>query len=418
MKFLALVLPLVTVNPAAATESFSQNPNWSAWLGCWQAEGAPANQLVCIAPADGGVKMTTLIDGAVRAESRIVADGSVRPVQSVGCSGNESAKWSSDRRRVFLESDVACGSSGRRTVRGMFAFVAPDAWISVQSATDGDSVATRVVRFTAVEPRSVPASAASFAGRGSFNDVLLDVDETDVNEAVAQIGAEAAQEWMRSAGEPFELGYQGQDGGNGSALEQVGRMSNPVAVREVVRVVERPVYVRDYYYDRYYYDPFYWHYSPWGYHYRGWYWHRPYVHVHFPIVVFRNSHYRRDYWRYDYDRNRRDRYDYNRRDRDRDDDWRNRDDSRGRVTRAGYSSGRERSVEPNRERTVEPTRERTVETNRARSAVPRSTTPQRSTPQVSRGSGTTSRASAPPQRSSGSSRGTVTRTARARSSRD
>jgi hypothetical protein len=261
-------------------------------------------------------------------------------------------RWSKDRKRVFLESDVACGTAGRRTLRGMFAFVAPDMWISVQSASAGDSIATRVVRFSAADRRGLPAGVASFAARGTFSDVLLDVEEGDVNEAIAQIGAEAAQEWMRLAGEPFQLGYQGQERANGSALEQVGRMSSSTEVREVVRIVERPVYVRDYYYD---YDRYHWHYSPWAYHYHGYYgwsWHRPFFHVHFPIVVFRNSHYRRDYWRYDYSRNRRGGWDNDRWDNDRWDDDRH-DRDRGRVTRAGYSSGRESAEETDSERVVE-----------------------------------------------------------------
>ena len=441
MKFLALALPLIAVTPAAA-ESYSQNPNWSAWYGCWQAEGAPAGELVCIAPMNNGVRIATLVDGSVRDESTVIADGASRAVQSVGCSGTERARWSSDRRRVFLESDVACGASGRRSVRGLFAFVAPDAWISVQSATEGDSVATRVVRFTAADPRGMPAIAAAFGARSSFSDALLDVEEADVNEAVSHIGAEAAQEWMRMAGEPFELGYNAQDRGTGSALEQVGRMSNPVVVREVVRVVERPVYVYDSYYDRYR-----WSYSPWGYHYHGWHWYRPVVVVRWPIVIHRNTYYRRDYWRYDrdrygrydYDRYRRDRYDNSDR-RGRDDD--RYDNSRGRLTRDGYSSGRDRNATTNTTRSeaqrVEPQRaeppQRTRESDRR--AVPRAI--ERSTPreesrassreesratsrEENRASSRESTRSAPrassPSRSSGSSgnsRGAPPRTARPR----
>jgi hypothetical protein len=416
MKFLAAILPLAVATPAAAV-SLSQNPDWSAWRGCWQAEGAPANELVCVTPSGAGVRIATLIDGSVRDESTVIADGRSRPVQSVGCSGTERARWSSDGRRVFLESDVVCGATGKRSVRGLFAFVAPDEWISVQAATEGDSVATRIVRFSAADQRSIPASAASFTARSAFDDALLDVDEADVNEAIAQIGAEAAHEWMRLAGEPFELGYA-QGRGNGSALEQVGRMSNPVVVREVVRVVERPVYVYDTHYDRH------WHYSPWGHHYHGWHWHRPVIVVRWPIVIHRNTHYRRDYWRYD--RDRYGRYDYNRGRRDHyDNDWRDRDndrdDSRGRVTRAGYSNGRDRNVSNPVRTETQPQRTSPMTTRATtRTAVPRETA-RSSTRETSRASApressrTTSRASSP-QRSSGSSRGTATRTARARSS--
>ena len=422
MKFLAVILPLAAATPAAAA-SHSQNPDWSAWRGCWQAEGAPANEVVCITPSGAGVRITTLIDGSVRDESTVVADGRSRPVQSVGCSGSERARWSSDRRRVFLESDVVCGASGKRSVRGLFAFVAPDEWISVQTATEGDSVATRVVRIRAAEQRSVPGGIASLTGRSTFDDAWLDIDEADVNEAVAQLGAEAAHEWMRLAGEPFELGYAAQGRGHGSALEQVGRMSNPVVVREVVRVVERPVYVYDTHYDRHTH----WHYSPWGHHYHGWHWHRPIVVVRWPVVIHRNTHYRRDYWRYD--RDRYGRYDYNRGRRDHydNDGWRGRDnerdDSRGRVTRAGYSSGRDRNVS-NPVRTESPPQRTSPAATResTRSAIPRETagSNSRDTSRASvarESSRTTSRAGSP-QRSTGSSRGTATRTARARSSND
>ncbi len=409
MKILALTLPLLAANPAAASESLTQNPNWSAWHGCWRAEGAPANELVCVSPASDGVRIATVIDGSVRDESRVIADGATRSVQSVGCSGSERAYWSNDRRRVFLESDVTCGASGRRAVRGLFAFVAPDEWISVQTATEGDSVATRIVRFNAVDARSVPAGVSSLVARAGFSDALLDVDEADVNEAVAHIGAEAVQEWMRFAGEPFQLGYQGQNRGNGSALEQVGRMSNPVVVREVVRVVERPVYVYDTHYDNHYR----WHYSPWGHHYHAWRWHRPVIVVRFPLVIHRNSHYRRDYWRYDRDR-------YGRNDRDRYD----RDDSNrgGRVTRDGYSSGRERN-EPAR---VTPNRARGDSDGNAprvtRTATPRESAPSRdkaretsrATTRSTTGAATTSRSST--SRSSNGSRSAPARTARARGS--
>ena len=419
MTALLLTLHLVVAPPATAAESIHQNLPWSAFYGCWQAEGAPANELVCIGPVTGGVRLATLVDGAVRAESRIIADGIARAVQQPGCQGTERARWSSDGQRVFLDSDIACPNLAPRNVRGMFAFVAPDEWVSVQTAAQGDSVATRVVRFRAAA--GIPAGAASLVATRTLSDAVFEVDESDVAEAVEQIGAAAAQEWMRAAGEPFQLAYRTQEPATSSALEQVGRMSNPVVVQEEVeRVVEQPVYVHNtYIVDRY------WDYSPWGYHYHGWHWfHRPLFVVHWPIVIHRNHYYRSGWYR--------GRYGYQG-DRDRRDRDRNRG---GRVTRDGYSNGRDRDAAapaPNRARTdlprsTEPsvirqatqrTPRETVETRPRSNTTSRASAPRSATTRTNAARGTTSRASSArstPSTRSTPSRGTTTRTARARGS--
>jgi hypothetical protein len=379
MNSLILALNLTAASFAGAAEAHQQN-SWSAWFGCWQAEGAPAGEVMCIAPTSTGVRISTLVNGAVQDESNITADGLARRVNQQNCSGNERARWSSDGRRVFLDSDVACSGSSRRVVKGMFAFVAPDEWISVQTASDGDSVATRIVRFISVDTRQLSGVAARFTSGSVVTESMLAVEERDVAEAVEHLGAPAVQEWMREAGEPFQLGYQTQDRGSGSALDQVGRFSNPVPVREVVRVVERPVYVHNHY-D---YDYYRWHYSPWGYRYYGWHWvHRPVIVVRLPIYIGRNTHYRSDYYRYRHRRYDDWRYgrndDWRRRDHD---NWRDNDrdydrdrdrGNGGRVTRDGYSGGR--SAQTREESTVaQPERTQrssTTTVSRERSAQPR-----------------------------------------------
>jgi hypothetical protein len=397
MNILVHSLHLATAISAGAPTSIQQDGPWSAWRGCWQAEGAPANEIVCIADANGGVRISTFVAGEVREESRIVADGVGRPIQEQGCTGTERAQWSSDGLRVFLDSEVTCGGAARRVVRGMFAFVAPDEWISVQTAIEGDSIATRAVRFAAVEAARLPAGANSFASRNIYPAALLAVDEADVSEAVEKIGALAAQEWMSAAGTPFEVRYGNQNRGAASALEQVGRMSNPVVIRDVVHVVERPVYVyHPYVTDNYYH----WRYSPWGHYRYGWRWlHRPLVVLHLPIIIHRNSGYHRDYWRY--------RNHHSRRDRDDDNDWRG-----GRATRSGYTSGRERAA-PDRARSD--TRETPARSSVPRAAVTRTSTPRASAPaNAARTSAPRSSAAAP--RTSTPARGVVSRTAKARSS--
>ena len=381
MNSLILALHLTAVASAGAPETSQQN-SWSPWFGCWQAQGAPAGELICIKPTNSGVVMTTVVDGKAQDESVISADGLARRMQQQNCNGTERARWSQDGKRVFLDSDVSCAGNARRVVRGMFAFVAPNEWISVQSATAGDSVATRLVRFVAANPAQPISGVASFTAGSAVTEEMLGVEQSDVAEAVEHLGATAAQEWMREAGEPFKLGYDDSRANTGgSALDQVGRFSNPEPeVREVVRVVERPVYVHD----DYYYDHYRWHYSPWGYRYYGWnWWYRPVVVVHFPIVIFGNRHYRHDYYHYrtrwyDYDR-RWSRNDHWRRDRD----WgyrggdRYREDNGGRVTRNGYSNDRGRTRSESTTAQIERTTSNTTDTGtrtRTRTATPRERT--------------------------------------------
>jgi hypothetical protein len=357
MKIHAFVLVSITALSLAAPAAAQLTPTagWQPWFGCWRATDAPADETLCIVPDGAGVRMVTLSDGMVRADSRIVADGQPRRSDRDGCSSTEIGRWSADRRRIFLTSETSCDGDVSRTVSGMLAFLQPSEWLSVQTVTGNDgAVATRSVHFRRVT--NVPSAIASALTGTTVvrSGVVAPIAEADVSEAMEYVDADAVQEWLRAADAPFEVA-SGSQSARWSALDQVGRVSRDVKYveRDVVRIVERPVYVVRSYGRRHYSSCW----TPWGYDHYGW---RagPIIRISLPIIINRgySTRYGNRYYsprdRYNgYDRYDRDRYDRDRYDRDRSDRYdRSRDSDRGRdndgrVTRGGYTSRDRSSVQ-------------------------------------------------------------------------
>lgn len=361
---LASALATSTASATASTDIQLQD-DWLAWHGCWQPDGATSGERLCIVPDGAGVRMITVQGNAIVAESRVIADGRARSVRYEDCSGTEVAYWSDDGRRVFLSSELNCGQGVSRKASGVFAFTSAREWVSVQAVTIDDQTATRTVRYAAADATGLPAAITNaFGGSRSARNAarliaLEAIDEDDISEAVNTIDPVAVQAWLDETNQPYKLDAEVQNVSGQvaytSALDQVGRMSNPVVyqTREVVHVVERPVVHRTYvtHVVRSCWDPFYsgWafgygrvvtvgvsygypcggyyysRYSPWGYDLYGWrVVHAPVLYVrHAPIIIRRGSGH------YHYTRVIR---------RDRDHNWRG-----GRLTRDGYTQGRSRT---------------------------------------------------------------------------
>jgi len=403
---------VLSLHPAAA-EAQGHAASWTPWLGCWQADGAPTGEYLCIVPDGEGVRMLTVAEGAVRADAQVVTDGRARDIRQDGCTGSESAHWSRDGRRVFLGSSLNCEGGFTRRASGIFAFSGPDEWVSVQTVTIEDRVATRTVRYHAIQPLDLPAAVAAQVRSGAASaltarqSVLAAVTEADVNEAAASVDPTAVQEWLDATRQPYQIGNEVESAVVSASALDLTAGSNfetlhpqPTNVRIVERVVERPVYVHEHVHVvRRCWDPFaagyvdvfggwgwgitvgtpgcrrayYSRYSPWGYDLYGW------RVVHRPIVIVRNAPIivrvrDRDYWRNrDYWRDRdwtRDRDRYDRGPARPRDGWNN-----GRITRDGYQSGgrpSERTNQPGRiVRSVNNTNTPRVERPSERSSDPR-----------------------------------------------
>jgi len=361
---------------APASAQLAQNDyGWAAWHGCWHADGAPGGEVLCIVPDGAGVRMITVVDGAAREESRVVADDRDRAVAQDDCRGTEHARWSNDHRRIFLNSELTCGQDLRRQSSGMLSFVDPEHWLSVQAVTVDGETATRSTIYTLTRSANVPITVLNLLRGDSelrTNARLFaaaDVSAADLSEAARYVDDAVVQEYLQSSGGDYDVVAAG------SALDQLG--SGDYVRTEVV---ERPVYVQHTYVTnvvRSCWDPFfsglvvgvsrhvslavgtssgcgaryYSRYSPWGYGLFGWRAYRPVVFVnrysHYTpsrgIIIRNNPARYRDYGYGDTDRYRsRDNDRYRGRDdnRYRDDHPSRNDTDRPRVTRNGYTQGR------------------------------------------------------------------------------
>ena len=69
----ALLIALVATHGLAAQD---RDGRWSPWVGCWEpvAENT-APSLLCVRPAEGGVDVSEIAEGAVRSAQNLQADG-------------------------------------------------------------------------------------------------------------------------------------------------------------------------------------------------------------------------------------------------------------------------------------------------------------------------------------------------------
>jgi hypothetical protein len=276
MKKYLLVTALLSASVAQAAQAAPVDDAWLAWAGCWRAEGDSSQRSLCIVPRGLGVRMITVNAGKVEAETEIIADGQPRTINQEGCAGTESARWSADRKRLFLTAELNCGNNTMRKVSGMFAVLSANQWASVQTISTAGNTTVHRVRYNEAEPESMPAEVAQ-----SFRDNRLarqtvrlgassPLDLADVREAALTADTATVQGWLMVVNQEFDLDagdlLELADAGvPGSVIDVLIAVSNPryFAVTEE-RSNERVGRSRgrgDRCYDDFWYDP----YSPFGY---------------------------------------------------------------------------------------------------------------------------------------------------------
>lgn len=197
----SLLLGVSLATPAAAQE----DSRWLAWAGCWEPTAADAGAaaaeqtrayVVCVTPAEGGARFTTIADGETVAERLIVADGTQRPIDQSGCRGWETAQWSGDDQRVYLRSELTCDGGTTRTTSGVLAVHTPEQWIDVQGVSAGENVDVRVRRYRIASPERISAAGArayeddrSLALSTARTAAAQELTLSDVTEAASQVDA-------------------------------------------------------------------------------------------------------------------------------------------------------------------------------------------------------------------------------------
>jgi hypothetical protein len=213
----------------AAPDQIQAGPadeRWLPWLGCWELVGDAVDyrqvedtgrRVVCIAPRlDGlGVNLTTQLDDKVIAQNTVVADARPRGLAENDCSGEQTASWSADGRRLHSFVNAACAADAQRSLAGLSMLVEGGRWIELQSVSfDGgehrelvvrqydrlDNKATTALGFGTLSPAlAAEAARARAAAAGP-----LDVD--DVLEASETFAVEVVEAAILESNSTFALG--------------------------------------------------------------------------------------------------------------------------------------------------------------------------------------------------------------------
>jgi hypothetical protein len=172
------VVCLMSAAPAgAAPQSAAAQPprgddtnRWQPWLGCWSAtpprfadlEAEP--QQVCVVPVANtlAVDVVTITGSKIVSRERIDPNGEHRPGEREGCAGWDSALWSADMRRVYLQSEYTCTGGVKRATTGLMASAANGDWLDIVGVGLRDKVGVRVLRHRPSPPLpTLPPEIAS-----------------------------------------------------------------------------------------------------------------------------------------------------------------------------------------------------------------------------------------------------------------
>ena len=275
------------VAPLAA----QQDARWLAWQGCWQPTSDPLAgdvaadaqvYVVCVTPADGGARFTTVADGQTVAERTVVANGTQQPIEQSGCSGWESARWSEDEQRVYLRSELTCEGGTERTTTGVLTMASPEEWLDVQGVSAGDNTAVRVRRYQVASEARIQAAGAqqtlgdrALALATARTAAAQELSLKDVREATTVLAAPVVEAMLVERQARIRLDADAlislaDAGVPASVIDLMVAQANPdrfMIDRDARSVGDMPDEERADRYGRYDRPPIYagWGYDPWGY---------------------------------------------------------------------------------------------------------------------------------------------------------
>ncbi|HXY68671.1 MAG TPA: hypothetical protein VEH62_04430 [Gemmatimonadales bacterium] len=246
---MAAALLLVAAAPVRAQQA-GTDPHWQAWLGCWEPVSGPVRAagdtssapLVCVIPAPGsvGVDVATLSAGRIVTRERIEAGGDRHDVTREGCSGWESAQFSSDGARVFLTAEYTCPGDLKRTTGELMAMTPEGEWLDVRGASArGLPEGVRVLRYRPARAAATVPSDLAWALQGSGMAVSTAREAagaapevSDVEEASRALPPAIVEAWLVEEGQGFAL--------DGRTLVQLRNDGVPGRVIDVMVALSYP----------------------------------------------------------------------------------------------------------------------------------------------------------------------------------
>lgn len=271
MKNLTLAAALVAATLALPASIHAQHPvagpRWQGWLGCWSAApaarmgetGPEAPRIVCVTPTSepDAVDVSAISEGKVVSQNHIDATGATHEVNAPGCTGTESARWSGDGRRVFLQSRVTC--DGLATdMNAILAITRAGEWIDIRRVAAGGGSNVRVARYHDVGvPTVVPGEIANAFDRR--NEILFHDARTlagspfstkAIIEASHTVDAAVVESWVSEAGQVYPI--------DARSLNELADAGVPARVTDAMIAVSRPMEVATHHVYMIPYSPYGW----------------------------------------------------------------------------------------------------------------------------------------------------------------
>jgi len=253
--------PAAAQQSAAGAQPLDASTAWNAWLGCWAPDDGRArgvvttasrsssdSTLVCVipVPGTGAAEFATVDNGEVVGRVRIDPSGERHERTIDQCSGWESAAWSADRKRIYLQSEFTCPGSIQRRSSGVLTFIPGSQWLDVQGVTIEDRTTTRVRRYRAVE--LPPATAArlpaeivgvlerydGLAARTARSAVAKPLDIEAVIDAARRIDAPVVTTWLVEQAQGFSV--------NAKDLRRLDAAKVPTPVIDILVALSYPTH--------------------------------------------------------------------------------------------------------------------------------------------------------------------------------
>jgi hypothetical protein len=213
-----LVVVSLIAPRAASAQAGSPDPRWHAWIGCWTAATSrsdAAYRPVCVVPAPGtsAVDVVTITDGRVASREHIEVNGDRRPSERDGCTGWESARWSSDNRHVYLQSEHQCAAGAKRSSSGLIAMSPQGEWLDIVSVTLGQNTGVRVLRHRPIsDPASLPEdvraalqTVAASRLQEARTAAVAPLGLADIIEASHQMHSSVVSAWLNDLRQPIAV---------------------------------------------------------------------------------------------------------------------------------------------------------------------------------------------------------------------
>ena len=214
---------LIGAAPArAAAQARQSDARWQPWLGCWTPSPArasvdsepPADQ-VCVVPAAGtsAVDIVTVSGSRIVSREHVEASGEHRKSERDGCVGWESAEWSSDARRVYLQSEYDCTGSVKRSTTGLIATAANGDWLDLVGVAMRSNIGVRVLRHHASVPLdTLPAEISSAVNDRSrtaeglrMASAVWPIGTADIVDASRHVNAAVVEAWLAESRQAFTI---------------------------------------------------------------------------------------------------------------------------------------------------------------------------------------------------------------------